>query len=172
MLDALELARVSGWLALSALALALCATPVRRVLRRIRADHPLAARAPAWRRRFGITAAVLALLHGGIAMGGYLDDARSAVLSWPHLRAGLVAACILTALLVSSFPAAVRALRIRLWKPLHRLAYVAALLVLQHLLLSPLAPRAVTLGLFGALLVIGLLRWLPARATAEVRRKR
>ena len=163
MLDALELARATGWLALGMLALALCATPVQRVLRRVRPDHPVAARVPAWRRRLGITAALLAIVHGTVSLSGYLRDAWPAVVSWPHLRAGLVAGCILLALLLTSFPPVVRALRIRLWKPLHRLAYVAAAFVLLHLLLSPFAPRGVVLAFFGVVGAVGVLRLVPPK---------
>ena len=162
MLDALELSRATGWLALGMLALALCATPVQRVLRAVRRDHPVAARVPAWRRRLGIGSAVLAIVHAVASLSGYLRDAWPAVVSWPHLRAGLVAACILVALLITSFPSVVRALRIRLWKPLHRLAYVAALFVLLHLVLSPFAPRGVVVAVFAAVVSIGLLRFVPA----------
>ena len=54
-------------------------------------------------------------------------------------------------------------------KPL--LGYLAALLVFHHLLLSPFAPRALTLELFAALLGIGLLRLLPTPARASAPRK-
>jgi sulfoxide reductase heme-binding subunit YedZ len=85
----------------------------------------------------------------------------SLLFGWPHLRAGLLALCVLVALLLSSFPSLVRLLGLRTWKELHRLAYVAALLVLQHVLLAPFAPRATVLLLFALAAGVGLLRWLP-----------
>ena len=48
-----------------------------------------------------------------------------------------------------------------MFRELHRLAFVAALGVLQHLLLSTFASRELVLGLFGTTLLLGLLRWLP-----------
>ena len=163
---ALWLTRGTGWCALGALMLALSATPAGRIARGLRAPPVFTRRVAAMRRAFGITAAGLALLHAGIALGGYLDGSWQAVISWPYLRAGLSALLILVPLLLTSFPALVRRLRVRLWKPLHRLAYVAALLALEHVLLSPFAPRALTLTLFAALLVLTLGRFVPARAAA------
>ena len=46
---------------------------------------------------------------------------------------------------------------------LHRLAYLVALLVLQHMLLGPFASRLWTLVIFGAVGLYGLLRLLPRR---------
>lgn len=160
---ALWLARGTGWSALGALMLALSATPAGRLLARLRPGQDWSSWIAAFRRAFGIAAACLALLHASTVLGGYLRGAWAAVWSFSYLRAGLVALVILTAMLATSFPPLVRRLHVRLWKPLHRLGYLAALLVLDHLLLSPFAPRAITLELFGALFAIGLLRLLPAR---------
>jgi DMSO/TMAO reductase YedYZ heme-binding membrane subunit len=160
---ALWLARGTGWTAAGALMLALCASPIGRVLVRLRPDWRVGPWVSALRRAFGIAAAILALLHAATVLGGYLRDAWAAVLSFSYLRAGLEALVLLSLMLITSFPPLVRLLRIRLWKPLHRLGYVTALLVLQHLTLSPFAPRALTLALFATLLVIGLWRILPAR---------
>ena len=159
----LWLARGTGWSALVALCLALSATPAGRVLCRLAPGARVSAWVAAFRRAFGIAAASFALLHAATALGGYLRGAWAAVLSFAYLRAGLVALSILTAMLLTSFPLLVRRLRVRLWKPLHRLGYVAALLVLEHLALSPFAPRAITFALFGTLVAFGLLRLLPAR---------
>jgi DMSO/TMAO reductase YedYZ heme-binding membrane subunit len=81
----------------------------------------------------------------------------------PYRRAGVVAALLLALLLLTSYPRVVRALRIRLWKELHRLAYVVALLVVHHLALAPFAPkRAVFVGaaLFA---LLWSTRFLPTR---------
>jgi len=153
--------RASGWAALIALGLALCATPADRLLARVlpgRVDRTLLR---ALRRALGMTAAWLAAGHALLSLSTYLDGALPSLLTTPWLRSGLVALCILVALLVTSFPALVRALRIRLWKALHRLAHVAALLVLHHLLLSPFAPRIWVLSIFAFLFLFGMLRMLP-----------
>jgi DMSO/TMAO reductase YedYZ heme-binding membrane subunit len=71
---------------------------------------------------------------------------------------------VLFVLAVTSFPAITRAARVRLWKHLHRLAYAAVLLALHHVLLSPFAPRAVVLAVFGAIAAFGMLRLLPSTA--------
>lgn len=160
----LWMARGTGWVALVSLALAVSATPLARVADRLWPERRVGRELPALRRAFGIAAALLALLHAGIALGGWLGGAWGAVLSWAYLRAGLVAVLLLVPLLVTSFPPLVQRLRVRLWKPLHRLAYVAVLLVFQHLVLSPFAPRALTLAVFGAILVVATLRLLPPRS--------
>lgn len=161
--EALWLARGTGWTALGSLMLALSATPTGRLLARFRPRSDLSSWVVAFRRAFGIAAAILALVHAATVLGLYLRGAWAAVLSFSYLRAGLVALAILTAMLVTSFPPLVRRLHVKLWKPLHRLGYLAALLVLDHLLLSPFAPRALTFELFGALFAVGLFRLLPAR---------
>ncbi len=158
--------RAIGWTALGALACALSASPVARIARFVRPRHTFPLRLGPTRRALGISAAVLALAHATLALVGPLDGAWGAVLSWAYLRAGLVALTVLAALLATSFPRVVRALRVRLWKPLHRLAYVAAALVLVHLVLSPFAPRAITLGLFATLFVVSLGRFLPRRRSS------
>lgn len=161
---ALWLARGTGWSALGALMLALSATPAGRLLARLRPRLHVSPWIAAFRRAFGIAAATLALLHAATVLAGYLRGAWAALLSFAYLRAGLVALAILLVMLATSFPLLVRRLHVRLWKPLHRLGYLAALLVLDHLLLSPFSPRALTLELFAALFAIGLLRLLPAGA--------
>jgi DMSO/TMAO reductase YedYZ heme-binding membrane subunit len=70
-------------------------------------------------------------------------------------------------MLATSFPPLVRRLRVRLWKPLHRLGYLVAILALDHVLLSPFAPRAITLALFALFFAFGLLRLLPSDRGAE-----
>ncbi len=159
----LWLARGTGWTAVGALMLALSATPAERLLARLGPRLRPSPWVAVFRRAFGIAAASLALLHAATALGGYLRGAWAAVLYFSYLRVGLVALVILSTMLATSFPPIVRRLRVRAWKPLHRLGYLVALLVLDHALLSPFAPRALTLELFAALLVIGLLRLLPAR---------
>lgn len=162
----LWLARASGWSAAGALLLALTMTPLARAGKRLAPDRLPRALLPALRRAFGIAAACFALVHAATTTLGYLDRDWRSIPDQPYLRAGLVALAILVPLLVTSFPRLTRGLGVRLWKPLHRLAYVAALLVLQHLLLSPFAPRQVVLGIFATAAALGLLRLLPARRRA------
>jgi DMSO/TMAO reductase YedYZ heme-binding membrane subunit len=164
---ALWLARGTGWTAVGALMISLSATPVGRLLARLRPRSRISPWLASFRRAFGIAAAILALLHAAILLGGYLRFAWAAVLSFSYMRVGLVALVILCTMLATSFPPLVQRLRVRLWKPLHRLGYLAALLVLDHLLLSPFAPRATTLALFAALFAIGLLRLLPAEGASD-----
>jgi sulfoxide reductase heme-binding subunit YedZ len=159
----LTLARGTGWLALVLLLASLCITPLARLWARCFAtSRPSGGARDAWRRALGMLAAWLALLHAGLAFAGLPAGSAEMLIAWPHLRAGLSALVLLLVLLATSFGAVIRRLRLSLWRELHRLVYVAALLVLQHMLLSPFAPRALTLGLFGAALLLALLRFLPA----------
>lgn len=146
--------RASGWCALGALLLSLSASPLGLL---VRAFGP---HVPAFRRALGISAAASATLHGALALRSYLAASLPHLLDHPWMRGGVAAWAILLALWITSSPRIVARLRVRAWKPLHRLAYVAALFALQHTLLSPMAPRAWVLGLFGAALVLGALRLL------------
>jgi DMSO/TMAO reductase YedYZ heme-binding membrane subunit len=152
--------RSSGWAALAALLLALSATPAGRVLERLRGRSQRRS-VGAFRRALGISAAALATLHGGVALSTYLRGSLAPLLDYPWLRGGLLALGVLLALWLTSYPRLVRVLRVKLWKPLHRLAFVAAALVFQHVMLSPMAPRRWALAIFGLALCVGLLRLLP-----------
>ena len=163
----LWLARSTGWTAVGALVFALSATPAGRLLARLPGRSRDVSWVPAFRRAFGIAAGSFALLHAATVFGGYLRGAWVAVLSFSYLRAGLLALIIQCAMLATSFPSLVRHLRVKAWKPLHRLGYLVAILVLQHLLLSPFAPRAMTLELFAAVFAVGLLRLLPRSPTSD-----
>ena len=138
--------RATGWTAAALLAASLAVTPLTSRRRRER-----------WRRGLGVGAAVAALAHGSLALAGPLRDAWPAALTWPSYRAGAVALGILTVLLVTSFPSVVRRFRLRVWKPIHRLAYVAVLLVALHVLRSPFAEVAPAIGY--ASLAVLLLAW-------------
>lgn len=158
--------RSSGWVALAFLLLALSASPVKRGLEAWR-GRSLEHRVGPLRRALGISAAALASIHALVALKTYLDGAFGSVLSHPWLRAGVLALAVLIALWVTSYPRLVRSLRVKLWKPLHRLAFVAGLLAFQHVMLSPFAPRGWTLAVFGAAAVLGLLRLIPAPPRRE-----
>jgi methionine sulfoxide reductase heme-binding subunit len=145
---ALWAARASGLLACGVLIAALSITPLSSIVPAWRGPS---ARAKAIRRRLGISAACLGLLHASVAFAGVLEAEPSALLSTSHLYAGIGALFVLSILLVTSYPRAVRALRLSAWKELHRSSYVAALLVVQHVALSPFADRRLVLGLLGVL---------------------
>lgn len=157
--------RASGWLAVSALLLALSATPLGRLIG-LASRRPLGPWIASLRRALGISAAALATLHGALALRTYLGGSLAHLWDLPWVRGGVLAWAILLALWITSYPRIVERLRVRSWKPLHRLAYVAALFALQHTLLSPLAPRGWVLGVFGAALVIGLGRFVPQRRSS------
>jgi len=160
----LSLARGSGWLAFLTLALALCVTPVSRVAARVRPGSGTGA-AP-WRRALGIHCAVLSWMHAAFGSTQGYDGSFAWLVEGAHMRAGLTALLILSVLAWTSFPAGVRALSLRAWKELHRLAYLAFACAAQHTLLSPFAPRRWVLGTIAATLLLGVLRAVtkPARA--------
>jgi sulfoxide reductase heme-binding subunit YedZ len=135
--------RATGWIAIAALALSLCATPVGRVVRRIRGRGLTVART---RRALGIAAAASALVHLSIAVAAVFANTLDQVFSVPWIRAGASSFAILFALWITSYPVLVRALRVRYWKALHRLAYVALALAWLHALTSPFAARTTFLA--------------------------
>ena len=145
---ALDAAQASGLLACALLLAALSISPLSALLPSWRGPS---ARAKALRRRLGISAACLALAHAAVAFFGRLGAQPSALLQTSQLYAGMGALGLLLLLLLTSFPVVVRKLRLSAWKEFHRLVYLAALLVLQHVLLSPFADRRLVLGLVGAL---------------------
>lgn len=157
---ALAWARQSGWVAFGALLASLSVTPLARFAARVRGPLPVLASAGLLRRALGMAAAWLALWHVWTALSGTLAWNWAALWSWPHLRAGLAALCVLLVLLLTSFARVIALLRLRFFRELHRLAYIAPLLVLQHVLLAPFAPRGLALGLVLATLVLGLARCL------------
>lgn len=140
------LSRVSGWVAAGLLLASLAASPV--------GHGGDAKRVKRWRRALGVGAAVSALVHLGIALVGPVRDALDALWTWPTYRAGLLATLILVLLLATSFAATKR---IKVWKPLHRLTYVAGALVALHLLRLPFASVVGLLFFTSALIV--LLSW-------------
>ena len=140
--------RASGWIAALLLLAALAATPVAQLAP---ARWSPRVKLVALRRVFGIVAATLTLAHALVALTVYLPpEPWQAFVEVTWLRSGALATALLVPLLLTSFPPVVRALRVAAWKPLHRLAYVAAALVVHHLLLAPFAPRAWVLVLASA----------------------
>ena len=151
-------ARGTGWIAFSALLLSLSVTPAGRIAARLGLAPPPAL--PVLRRALGMASAWLALLHALLSLAGTLGWNWNALWTWPHLRAGVSALLLLCVLLLTSFARVIAALRLRFWRELHRLAYVAPLLVLQHVLLSPFGSRGLALGLVAAACALGLARCL------------
>lgn len=153
--------QASGYSALGALFLSLSVTPFFVVWNRVVAEPQSSVIWIAFRRSFGMTAAWLGMLHAAVVLVTYLHESWSLILTAPYLRAGFVAVLILLALLLTSYPRLSRLLHIRFWKQLHRLSYIVAVLLFQHLLQAPFAPRWLTLVLFTCLLLVGSLRLLP-----------
>lgn len=168
----LALIRLSGWLACGALLLSLAMTPLGRLAARLPGLSARPVVMIAYRRAFGIVAAAAASVHAASSLGTYLWDSWAAVLERPYLRSGLLAWFILLALLLTSFPRLNRALELRGWKELHRLAYVAAALALHHLLLAPFASRRWILALFGLCLLLAPLRALASTKARRTKAKR
>ncbi|MEZ4337676.1 MAG: ferric reductase-like transmembrane domain-containing protein [Sandaracinaceae bacterium] len=152
--------RGTAWGALVMLGLSLSATPIGKVLARLRRDANAAVTEA--RRALGIAAAALATLHAGLALVTWLAETWPLALELSWLRSGVLAWAILAALWITSYPKVVAKVG-NLWKPLHRLAYVAFVLVLHHALLSPLAPRGWVLSAGVAVAVVGLLRLVRRR---------
>jgi len=154
-------ARGTGWLACGALWLSLCVSPVARLARRAFPNRRAAIPAPVLRRALGMTAAWFAMLHALAALKGPLQNDFAAALDTTHLMAGASALGVLLLLLLTSFDTWIKRLRLRYFKPLHRLAFAAALLVLQHLALSPSCPRWLVLVLTCTFAIGLALRALP-----------
>jgi len=153
---ALLLARGSGWVACGALLISLAGTAVGRLAW----ARSWAIPAPVWRRAFGMAAAWLGGVHALAALLGRLDGQASAVLQSAQLIAGLSALAVLALLLLTSFEAVIKRVRLRYWKELHRLSYAAALLVAQHVLLAPFGGRRLALGLLAAVVALIAVRVL------------
>ena len=149
--------RISGYGALAFLALSLSGVSLVRFAGWLRLRAPDAAFLG---KHCGRSAALLSLVHGGVALAAYLDFDWVAVWRVTYLRSGASAATLLVVLLLTSSKRVNQQLDWRLFRPLHRLAYVAAALAIHHLLLSPFASRWWTLllsGAFGALLSVRLI---------------
>jgi DMSO/TMAO reductase YedYZ heme-binding membrane subunit len=154
----LVLSRGTGWIAVSALLLSLSVTPLGRMTKRLLGrDLPAVG---VTRRALGMASAWLACIHAGVSLATTPQWSWAALPRWPHLRAGLTALCVLALLFATSFGTVIAWLRLGFFREFHRLSYVAALLASQHVLLSPFAPRTLTLLVFGAVFLLGLARFL------------
>lgn len=129
------IASALGWVAVAFLVAALSASLVKKARR--------------WRRALGLACAGVASAHVVAAFVGPLAQAWSVAWTWPRYRAGSVAFGVLVVLFATSFPKRFRAPQ---WQALHRLVYVAAVLVVLHV--TKLASAWMALGVA---LVIALL---------------
>lgn len=185
-------ARVAGYHALIALGASLCISPLQRVRgwldrsfkgrRRLAAsgaseEHPASGDAPAHpvgrnsgggarlRRALGLASTASASLHS--VLGMYSSPLQLAEqVEDAHLRFGFGALLVLLLLALTSFPRLVQRLRLRSWKELHRLAYVAFPLALLHGLLGPYASTRALIGIGVVVAGVGLLRLWPAYGRA------
>lgn len=148
--DNVALARGLGYLAFVLLSTALCVSPFARWLRE----------SAKLRRALGLAAAGAALFHAEVGLWSTpLDVAEQ--FADPQLRFGFGALAVLGLLAVTSFPGAVVALKLRSWKELHRLAYVAWICALLHGVLSPYAWIRGLCVIAAIVLTLGLLRLVP-----------
>ncbi|HET8934447.1 MAG TPA: ferric reductase-like transmembrane domain-containing protein [Polyangiales bacterium] len=145
--DAVAMVRGLGYLTFVALSAALCISPLRAWIQE----------SAKLRRALGLSAASGAALHAFAAILNSPLSLRDQFAD-THLRFGMGAFAVLFVLALTSFPSVVRWMRLRSWKELHRLAYVAWLCALLHALLSPYAWLVCLLVLASLVLLIGLLR--------------
>ena len=149
-LAAIRLQEIYAWIALGLLLLALSIAPLCSVIKKL-PGKPLLRDA---RRMLGLSAAWFASLHVGIT---YIDQFKAAnpfslpvIYQWTFFI-GLVALIILLALAFTSFNAAFRKLGVW-WFRLHRLVYLAVLLVLLHAF--AIGVHATTAPFIGTLAVV------------------
>jgi sulfoxide reductase heme-binding subunit YedZ len=122
------------------------------------------------RRLVGVAAFAYALLHFVAHMRHVYDGSFETFFSElqkPFQLTGLVALTILFALTITSLNAAIKLLGGKAWKNLHRLAYLAAALVIYHQAdARKLFPMQVVY-IFGPLLALEIARVLKQRAKAQ-----
>jgi DMSO/TMAO reductase YedYZ heme-binding membrane subunit len=152
--------QLSGYAALGYLAASLCSGPVWILLGRFgyQVDREFSAR---FSRNAGIAAALAASLHTVIALTTYLQYDWLVALQIPYLQWGGLALLVLLVLLVGSFKPLMGWLRWKLWKPLFRLSFLAAILTLPHVFYAPFSSSWLILLLYCLALLISLIRWIP-----------
>jgi DMSO/TMAO reductase YedYZ heme-binding membrane subunit len=137
------------------LVITLFISPLAKLTLRLFGNDSVHASARSMRRSFGLATTSVALMHTYfVYQSGFVTQAI-AILTEPQWRNGVTALLVLCLLAMTSFPPITRLLRIRQWKTLHRLAYVAMVFAVLHVLVSP-SLRRTDLMLLGGL-VIGLL---------------
>jgi len=119
------------------------------------------------RRLVGVSACAYALLHFAVQVlyvydGGFGTLAKE--VAKPFQLTGLVALVILLVLAITSFHAAIRWLGGKVWKNIHRLAYVAAALAAYHQAAARKIFPLQVVWIFGPLLVLEIARVWRQRA--------
>jgi methionine sulfoxide reductase heme-binding subunit len=144
-----------GFTASVILAIVLTLSPLRVLLPHVRLVQMLQRH----RRLIGVTTFVYAVLHvtmhfiyeGGF--GTFATDWKK-----PFIMVGLTAFSILLVLAATSFNAVVRRMGARPWKWLHRLVYVAAILVVYHQISARKIFPVQVIWIFGPVLLLELAR--------------
>jgi DMSO/TMAO reductase YedYZ heme-binding membrane subunit len=154
--------QLSGYAAIGYLALSLITGPIIRLLgfTGVAIEKELSAQLS---RNAGIASALAAGLHTIIALTTYLKADWLVVFQIHYLQSGAAALFVLLVLLLGSYKPLMGFARWKLWKPLFRLSFLAAILTLLHVLYAPFAPRPLTIGLAVATIVVCLSRWFPER---------
>lgn len=151
--DVVAQTRALGYASFLLLSAALCVSPLARWVRE----------SAKLRRALGLAAAAMTWIHVMIAATSS-PLTLSDQLADPHLRFGFGGFAVLCVLAITSFPRVVGWLKLRSWKELHRLAYVAWICALLHGLLSPYAWLRALCSIAASVLIVGLLRLLPRRS--------
>ncbi|MDX1564778.1 MAG: ferric reductase-like transmembrane domain-containing protein [Phycisphaeraceae bacterium] len=141
------LAKISGYAALGCLVISQWISPACGIMALARSPVDAALQYHL-RRDFGIAAALLAVVHGSVmGLRSFSDGGWQLIVQKPWLQSGAVALLILLVLWATSYPRVVRLFRLKTWKSLHRLVFVAVGLALFHAISGPHA-------------FVGLLFWL------------
>lgn len=115
------------------------------------------------RRRFGITAALLSLVHFLTIKYRFLTVDLWHMLNESNwLRAGTGAFILMMLLWITSYPRFVKWFRVRNWQALHRFSYVACFFAVVHCVLSPWAQLRyvfILAGIWTVFMVWRLGRW-------------
>lgn len=121
------------------------------------------------RRLVGVSAFAYAALHLVVHVlyeGGweFIDTTVQTALDKPFQLTGLIALTILLVLAVTSFNAAIRWLGGKVWKNVHRLAYIAVALVAYHQISAKKIFPMEVVWIFGPLAALELARYWKQRA--------
>lgn len=153
------LIRATGDWTLRMLCVVLAITPVRVMF-----CLPVLAR---FRRMAGLFVYFYAMLHllaySGFDMGFGVADIAKDIAKRPFILVGFSAFVLLTALALTSFHRAVRALGGRRWQALHRLIYAIAVLALLHFFWMRAGKNNFTEVAVYAAVIGALLAWRMAR---------
>jgi DMSO/TMAO reductase YedYZ heme-binding membrane subunit len=161
--------QVYGFVALGAVYAALILTPISKLV----GKRPIMRLLLFSRRAIGVSAFYFAVLHGGFALYGQLGGwAAISVLPERFIIAfglGAGALLVLFMLAATSFDRIIVAMTFRRWKWLHRLVYIAGILLILHVWMigTHTAEPLIMAILFGLLVVFfGLESWRMAQVFA------